>query len=1044
MKTRSNTAAAILSNTKDLEEAYKSAMEAEGSALAENEKYLDSIQGRIDIFNNAIQTMWSNTLDDSWVKGFVDIGTQLVKWVDNLGLIKTLFMGIGTILIQKYFKGDLIGGLFGGLLSTESVQNAKTRLQELKSEVEKAQAAFDANHSKDNEKYLNRAKSKYAYYKDAVGPQIEKYDKLEEKLLSLKQSRQSLSDEFNNSLIRQNKDVPLINQQIDDIQKKLNIAKQQLEEAKKADWDYYKKLGSKKPAKDRDNRIAEKTQEIEQYEEALRKLQAKKQELESSPDTLAADIDKLDAEIKQVEIDLQNAGTSGLTAFQKIKIGAKTAGKAVWQFGKEMLKSMAWSMAITAVLESITIIGGWIGDAWNYFKPKTFEDLQEELEQTKSELSNVESEISNLNTELDNTNDRIEELMSQGSLTYVEQEELNKLKATTKELQAQIALNETLKKSLQTSTNSQSIDATNSYLGTSFMSDQTKTEKQEEWGETGEEIGKVVGTAGGAVFGAKVLGSIGTIGGPLGTAIGAAIGAMLGGLIGTLIGEGAAGVAYDSEETVGEAMDNMIAKRAELKKTQDEALANNDVEAYNEATEALTTYDTQMAKHISQIQENYNAMDWETATQEQKKQMIEYADWLSKYNISMGTDGAKSNTIARMFGEEASGAVKDLKADIEDAMKAARDADIEPNFDFQEAFNSEKFAEFKERLYELGLTVTDVELYFEDLAEAEAEAAEIDFTDIAKDINSVTESVLGLKSAFEEAMENGGILSAKTVIDLEPTFNVSGLEDEWLEYSRVMLSGVASTEEMEQATAKLATAFIKQKILLGDLTEEQKHIYVAQLRELGVLNADELIDDMLQEQGIENLINEYGQASTESLRKIQEQWKKENGYTDADSTRAGYAWSQLSESDIQELADTYGIVYTTIGELSEEAKQDIIDKYGLEADKIDGIVDKLNEKLELEQQIKALEQEQNDYDEWYDEGENSYKKTLDRIDHYQKILTDNGYDDTFDPNQWLQLSGAGGIEYLKYDENGYVDERLTYDEFQEKNRIYQRALHIVK
>ena len=50
-KTRSNTAAAILSNTKDLEEAYKSAMEAEGSALEENEKYLDSIQGRIDLFN---------------------------------------------------------------------------------------------------------------------------------------------------------------------------------------------------------------------------------------------------------------------------------------------------------------------------------------------------------------------------------------------------------------------------------------------------------------------------------------------------------------------------------------------------------------------------------------------------------------------------------------------------------------------------------------------------------------------------------------------------------------------------------------------------------------------------------------------------------------------------------------------------------------------------------------------------------------------------------------------------------------------------------
>ena len=67
-KTRSNTAAAILGNTKDLEEAYKSAMEAEGSAFAENEKYLDSIQGKIDLFNNAVQTMWNTELDSGVVR----------------------------------------------------------------------------------------------------------------------------------------------------------------------------------------------------------------------------------------------------------------------------------------------------------------------------------------------------------------------------------------------------------------------------------------------------------------------------------------------------------------------------------------------------------------------------------------------------------------------------------------------------------------------------------------------------------------------------------------------------------------------------------------------------------------------------------------------------------------------------------------------------------------------------------------------------------------------------------------------------------------
>jgi hypothetical protein len=80
-------------------------MEAEGSALAENEKYLDSIQGRIDLFNNSVQTMWNNALDSSVIKGFVDFGTTLVKIVDTLGLIPSILISIGAVKsIGKLFK----------------------------------------------------------------------------------------------------------------------------------------------------------------------------------------------------------------------------------------------------------------------------------------------------------------------------------------------------------------------------------------------------------------------------------------------------------------------------------------------------------------------------------------------------------------------------------------------------------------------------------------------------------------------------------------------------------------------------------------------------------------------------------------------------------------------------------------------------------------------------------------------------------------------------------------------------------------------------
>ena len=119
-KNRANVASALLSNTKDLEEAYMKALEAEGSALRENEKYLDSIQGKIDQFNNAVQTMWSNALDDSVIKGFVEFGTILVKIIDQIGLIPSLLSAVGITKILPSILTAVTPGAnnFGEVLKT--------------------------------------------------------------------------------------------------------------------------------------------------------------------------------------------------------------------------------------------------------------------------------------------------------------------------------------------------------------------------------------------------------------------------------------------------------------------------------------------------------------------------------------------------------------------------------------------------------------------------------------------------------------------------------------------------------------------------------------------------------------------------------------------------------------------------------------------------------------------------------------------------------------------------------------------------------------
>lgn len=106
-KTRGSVVAALLQQPDTLKDAYEDALNAEGSALKENEKYLDSIQGKVDKFTNALQAMWQDELGSGLIKGFVDLGTILVKLIDNVGLLGTLLTTLSTIYMVKNKMGPL-------------------------------------------------------------------------------------------------------------------------------------------------------------------------------------------------------------------------------------------------------------------------------------------------------------------------------------------------------------------------------------------------------------------------------------------------------------------------------------------------------------------------------------------------------------------------------------------------------------------------------------------------------------------------------------------------------------------------------------------------------------------------------------------------------------------------------------------------------------------------------------------------------------------------------------------------------------------------
>lgn len=124
-KRQANILASVIKNFDTVEDVIKTSSESFGSAIKENEAYLDSIQGRIDLFNNSLQTMWMNLISSDVVKGIVDLGTELIKLVDTLGLIPTaltVFAGFKLLKQPIEFISDFNGALKG----TITLQNLST------------------------------------------------------------------------------------------------------------------------------------------------------------------------------------------------------------------------------------------------------------------------------------------------------------------------------------------------------------------------------------------------------------------------------------------------------------------------------------------------------------------------------------------------------------------------------------------------------------------------------------------------------------------------------------------------------------------------------------------------------------------------------------------------------------------------------------------------------------------------------------------------------------------------------------------------------
>lgn len=104
-KNRADVLASIMQNWEGVESAMESALDSTGSALEEQEAYLESIEGKQEALNNAWQELSDATIDSDFIKFLVDTATWITELITKTGgLHNVLLLVLGTMGAIKGLK----------------------------------------------------------------------------------------------------------------------------------------------------------------------------------------------------------------------------------------------------------------------------------------------------------------------------------------------------------------------------------------------------------------------------------------------------------------------------------------------------------------------------------------------------------------------------------------------------------------------------------------------------------------------------------------------------------------------------------------------------------------------------------------------------------------------------------------------------------------------------------------------------------------------------------------------------------------------------
>lgn len=215
-KHRANDIASLLQNWENVKKMKDSAFNSDGSAAAEQEKYMQSMQGHLDQLTASWQAFSTSTMDSGFLNGIIDGGRAAVETftglINTIGVLPTLLGTISAALsfkntgiftlnkdvdglipkmqilnndvkdLPKIFKyaGDTIGSFFGKDMSessfgkkhnaafskvTENIEKSRSALAAFNADVMNGTAPIQAweNHFADSEESIKRLIERQIY-----------------------------------------------------------------------------------------------------------------------------------------------------------------------------------------------------------------------------------------------------------------------------------------------------------------------------------------------------------------------------------------------------------------------------------------------------------------------------------------------------------------------------------------------------------------------------------------------------------------------------------------------------------------------------------------------------------------------------------------------------------------------------------------------------------------------------------------------------------------------------------------------------------------